>query len=115
METPFVNEAERIGAERRSADAAWLTAARAQGLTRFRELGWPTTRDEEWRFTSIAPIADGRFAVPANGASRLRAEDVESFQWDGARSATLVFVNGRYVASASSMDALPSGVRVESL
>ena len=111
----FIAEAERIGASRRSADAVWVTDARQQAIGRFRELGLPTTRDEEWRFTSIAPIAETRFAVAANGASTLEAADLTPFEWDGDRSATLVFVNGRYAAAASQIADLPQGVRVESL
>src|SRR5688572_3224782 len=110
----FIAEAERA-ADARRADAAWVTGARRAAIQRFAELGLPTTRDEEWRFTSIAPIADTAFSLPANGASRLQAADVAALQWDGDRSATLVFVNGRYVAAASELGDLPRGVRVENL
>jgi Fe-S cluster assembly protein SufD len=110
----FIAEAERVGANRRS-DAAWLAGARQQGLQDFRERGLPTTRDEDWRFTSVAPIAESRFVLPANGASSLQTADLAPFQWDGDRSATLVFVNGGYVAAASNVRDLPAGVRVENL
>jgi Fe-S cluster assembly protein SufD len=110
----FISEAERVSSNRRS-DAAWLTGARQQALQQFRERGLPTTRDEEWRFTSVAPIADSRFVLPANGASSLQPADLGAFQWDGDRSATLVFVNGAYVAGASNVRDLPAGVRVENL
>src|SRR5262245_24033772 len=115
MQDLFINEAERLAGERRATDAAWLTAAREQAVQRFRELGLPTTRDEEWRFTSVAPIAETRFAVPVNGASSVHRADVQPFQWDGDRAATLVFVNGRYHAAASDIGGLPAGVRTECL
>ena len=110
----FIAEAERAGDARRG-DATWVSDARRAAIRRFGELGLPTTRDEEWRFTSIAPIADTQFTLPVNGASRLHAADVASLQWDGDRSASLVFVNGRYVAAASELSDLPRGVRVENL
>ena len=110
----FISEAERVRSNRRT-DAAWLAGARQQALQHFRERGLPTSRDEEWRFTSVAPIADSRFVLPANGASSLQPADLAPFQWDGDRSATLVFVNGAYVAAASNVRDLPAGVRVESL
>jgi Fe-S cluster assembly protein SufD len=110
----FISEAERVSSNRQT-DAAWLTGARQQALRQFRERGLPTTRDEDWRFTSVTPIAESRFVLPANGASSLQAADLAPFQWDGDRSATLVFVNGAYVAAASNVRDLPAGVRVENL
>jgi Fe-S cluster assembly protein SufD len=35
----------------------WLQQLREDAFQRFSELGFPTTHDEEWRFTSVAPIA----------------------------------------------------------
>ena len=46
--------------------AAWLQSLREAAFQRFAELGFPTTKDEEWRFTNVAPIARARF-VPASG------------------------------------------------
>ena len=39
----------------------WLQALRENAFARFSELGFPTTRDEEWRFTNVAPIAREAF------------------------------------------------------
>ena len=41
--------------------AAWLQQLRAAAFARFTELGFPTTHDEEWRFTNVAPIARTEF------------------------------------------------------
>lgn len=35
----------------------WLRTARAAAFGRFLEQGFPTTRDEEWKFTNVAPVA----------------------------------------------------------
>jgi Fe-S cluster assembly protein SufD len=35
----------------------WVQALREAAFQRFAELGFPTTHDEEWRFTNVAPIA----------------------------------------------------------
>jgi Fe-S cluster assembly protein SufD len=45
------------------AAAPWIQALRAAAFARFAELGFPTTHDEEWRFTNVAPIARAKFAV----------------------------------------------------
>jgi Fe-S cluster assembly protein SufD len=49
------------------AAAPWLQELREAAFQRFAELGFPTTHDEEWRFTNVAPIARAVFA-PYTGA-----------------------------------------------
>jgi Fe-S cluster assembly protein SufD len=43
----------------------WLQALRDAAFQLFAELGFPTTHDEEWRFTNVAPIARTGFHVAA--------------------------------------------------
>lgn len=110
----YLAQAERLAAERH-ADPDWLTAVRRGALERFDSLGFPTLRDEEWRFTSVAPIADGRFVLASNGASSIHVDGIAPFDWAGACAATLVFVNGRCADALSQVGALPAGARVASL
>ena len=53
---------------RQAAVAPWMQQLREYAFQRFAETGFPTTHDEEWRFTNVAPIARARFvhatAVP---------------------------------------------------
>jgi Fe-S cluster assembly protein SufD len=49
----------------RRADCAPFLELRAAAFRRFTELGFPSTHDEEWRFTNVAPIARTRFISPA--------------------------------------------------
>ena len=110
----YLAEAERISADRRT-DPAWISRIRREGVERFQTLGFPTTRDEEWRFTSVAPIAEECFALADDGLSSVTRGDLAPFEWRGEPAATLVFVNGRYAEAISSVGLLPRGVRVESL
>src|SRR6266566_7554218 len=41
---------------------AWLKDLRESGIARFGDLGFPNMKQEAWRFTSVAPIAEGSFA-----------------------------------------------------
>ena len=46
---------------RQSAVAPWMQQLREDAFQRFAEAGFPTTHDEEWRFTNVAPIARAKF------------------------------------------------------
>ena len=63
---------ERVGSAGARGDprvAARVARARA---ARASALGFPTTRDEEWRFTSVAPIADETFTLAGDGVADRR-------------------------------------------
>lgn len=86
---------------RRNGAAVWLAARRQVGLEGFERLGFPTTRDEAWRFTSVAPILRTSFRA-AGAEGDLDAAGLGLVEWlrFGAPCA-LVFVNGRYSARLS--------------
>jgi Fe-S cluster assembly protein SufD len=99
-------------AERVSAPA-WLAPLRAQGAERFAATGYPTSKDEDWRFTPVAPIARAQFAPSA--PATVTAAALAPFIFGQAEWPRLVFVNGRFDASLSSVTALPAGMTVSSL
>lgn len=92
----------------------WLKEIRATALARFTELGFPTTHQEDWRFTSVASIAETPFALPARRAGPT-AKRVAPLFLPVESACRLVFVNGRYSEALSSADGLPRGVRAGSL
>ena len=51
---PFLDEFSRLEPE--MWQPSWLLPLRKAGMARFAELGFPSTRDEDWRFTNIAPL-----------------------------------------------------------
>jgi Fe-S cluster assembly protein SufD len=93
----------------------WLTALRKDAITRFADLGFPTTKDERWRYTSVAPIAEGSFTPARAGTNGLTAGKLANFIFSDIDCCNLVFVNGFYSADLSTPGALPKGVRAGSL
>jgi len=89
-----------------------LQREREQALDRFLEAGFPTTRDEEWKFTNVAPIAETAFVRAAVAAPDRRA--IEPFLFAGV-PCRIVLVNGRVSKALSSFDALPAGVSVRTM
>src|SRR5437867_5616216 len=78
----------------------WLREIREGAIARFAELGFPTTKQEEWRFTSVAPIADAAFTLAPAPRSPLPApSDIERLcVGAGPR---VVFVDGRHAPTLS--------------
>ena len=95
--------------------APWVGAVRRDAIARFAELGFPTTRNEDWHFTSVAPIAESDFHVTEAPGGEVKTGDLEPFQFGEKAWPTLVFVNGRFSAELSTFSTLPAGVRVMEL
>ena len=91
----------------------WLQELRERGASRFSALGFPSVRDEEWRFTNVAPIATGEFRL-ADGLAPVGASELEALIYADAPH-RLVIVNGRYRPELSRVDGLAAGVRAGSL
>jgi Fe-S cluster assembly protein SufD len=103
-------------------------------MARFEALGYPTTKNEDWHFTSVAPIAERTFrlAPPDSlaGAERrgsvrrksdspnalgLKPADLERFGFGQTNWHRLVFINGVFAESLSSFEEIGDAIRVESL
>jgi Fe-S cluster assembly protein SufD len=82
--------------------------AREQAFDRFLSRGFPSTRDEEWRFTNIAPIAAIPFDVAP--AAAVTPAAIAPFVLDEAAT-RIVLVNGRLIEALSTAT-LPDGVTV---
>ena len=97
----------------RAHEPAWLRDARRSAADAFGRKGIPTTRDEEWRVTNVAPIADTPF-VPAPLATA-SPEETARFLLPAFAGPRLVFVNGRYAAELSGTGVLAAGLTVSTI
>lgn len=92
----------------------WLDARRRQAIARFAELGWPSSRLEDWRHSSLSfldqhPLhAPEDLPHPANTLARLRSAYDQHDHW-------LVFVDGRHEPSLSVTAGLPAGVELHAI
>jgi Fe-S cluster assembly protein SufD len=62
-------------------------------MDRFEQLGFPSVRDEEWKYTNLATLAKERF-VPVISGNQLGTGDVSRFAYPETDGAHLVVVNG---------------------
>jgi len=94
-------------------EPAGLASLRERAATRFAELGLPTTKLEDWRFTNLGPLARLTWR-PAAGVVPPDAEaTLGPHRIAGAHE--LVFVNGHFAPALSRLAALPAGVEVRNL
>lgn len=93
----------------------WLSDLRSEGMQAFAEMGFPTTRLEDWKYCNVAPIASVRFQPADYGLSDAIRSKLEEASCAGAGGTRLVFLNGHYVEELSAVRGLPKGVTVTSL
>jgi Fe-S cluster assembly protein SufD len=115
----------RADFERQPAAPEWLQSLRAQGMARFETLGFPTMKNEDWHFTSVAPIAERIFrsamtskvGVSSEGstAGMVARADLTRFTFRQPSWHTLIFVNGEFSENLSSYAGLGDKIRVSSL
>jgi Fe-S cluster assembly protein SufD len=109
----YVRQFEAFAGNGGSEGPAWLPGVRRAAIERFAAVGFPTSRDEEWRFTPVAPIARAEFRPALPGT--VTREALAPFLFGHAEWPQLVFVNGKYAPELSVVPALPSGVKLGNL
>jgi Fe-S cluster assembly protein SufD len=97
-----------------SADPGWLGAVRDAAIERFAEIGFPSPREEDWRYTNVARVVSAplRPAFEFDLAGEADLADASIARDGGPR---LVFVNGRRVRGATDGDAGVPGVEITSI
>ncbi len=108
----YVTASARFAETRGKSAPAWLQHLRAQAAEKFAKHGFPTVREEAWRFTNVAPVAEAEFVI-ADGAPRHVSDLVSRVAVAGALRVTLV--NGHFAPELSDVARLPKGLRVTGL
>jgi Fe-S cluster assembly protein SufD len=93
-------------------DLPWVQHLRESAFARFCEVGFPTTHDEDWRFTNVSPIAKISFELSRDVT--VTKQELKQFGVAGL-GCQLVFVNGKFSRELSAIGQLPAGVSVNSL
>jgi Fe-S cluster assembly protein SufD len=85
---------------------------RRAAIQRFGVLGFPTTKNEDWKFTNLAPFLKTPYELAPRVAAESVRERLAAAPFTDLGCPRLVFLNGRYAAELSSP---PRGVRAGSL
>jgi Fe-S cluster assembly protein SufD len=102
--------------ENASRQPQWLAPLRQAGIASFAGQGFPTLKDEDWRFTNVAPIAKLPFLLAAEAAvNGAESKLLDESAFAGLSGHRLVFVNGFFSQKLSSIGPVSGGVRIENL
>jgi Fe-S cluster assembly protein SufD len=81
--------------------AAWAELVRGSAMDRFEQLGFPTVKNEEWKYTNLAPFLKEKI-TPAPPVE-VAADTVARFVYPETASNHVVLVNGFFNAQLSSV------------
>ncbi|UDM05932.1 Fe-S cluster assembly protein SufD [Halomonas sp. NyZ770] len=95
--------------QQRGTEPSWMAARRQAGAARFEAMGFPTRRDEEWKYTDVRAIAQGNFALADNAEFSQAQAAALTLPLEAYR---LTFVDGVFSAALSDLEGLPSSVQV---
>ena len=80
----------------------WLRTLRGAARARAGQIGFPTTRQEEWKFTNMAPVLQLPLHPAEKISARITRRDIARFTF-GLDAHRLVFVDGHFCANLCSL------------
>ena len=86
-----------------------IHALRKQAIERFSELNFPTTHDEDWKYTNISSLLKYNFK-PSVGGYKLKREQITSLLFGDMKCSLLVFINGHYSEALSDVKNFSKGI-----
>ncbi|WP_455212005.1 Fe-S cluster assembly protein SufD [Kaarinaea lacus] len=94
------------------AQLPWLQSQRQQAEQRFVQTGFPTRKNELWRYTNVDSLLNDNFVPPAQDAAIVPGT-IKALEWT--HKQRIVFIGGRYSAHHSQLADLPPGVYIASV
>jgi len=92
----------------------WLARLRSEALERFMAHGFPSSREEGWKYIDQLPVKRRHFQL-VQAECPVSKDDLMPYLPDDHARWCVVFVNGRFAPSLSRLEGLSAGVTVASL
>ena len=109
----YLSDFAAIAAERKREEPGWLFKTREAAIERFGALGFPTKRDEEWRFTNVGPMSKIPFrCARPQDPNGLQSEQLVCATFGDPTANLLVFVNGQFKKDLSAVWNHPTGIEL---
>lgn len=109
----YVTAFEAFSANGAGTAPEWLVERRQRAIEHFAQRGFPSAREEAWRFTDVKALTRADFALAASPPDDLVSREAiaTALIGDGQRFVA-VFVNGHFRPGLSSLAGLPAGILV---
>ncbi len=99
----------------RSGQASWLDARRQEAFVKFRAMGFPTSKHENWRTLDLGPILETSYEkVPETSTPKLDEAVIRGYRLSDDEE-RMVFVDGVFSPALSSIHDLPANTVLENL
>ena len=111
LASPYAAEYQAIALALPGSSLPWLAALRSEALEKFSAQGFPSPREEEWRYTNVSAIEKKLF-LPATAVTESSVDNacLKSYQMQDAWS--VVLVDGHFSAELSDLEDLPNDVSI---
>jgi Fe-S cluster assembly protein SufD len=110
----YVAEYETVAPTLPGQSLPWLRQLRKEALNSFSVTGFPSPREEEWRYTNVSAIEKKLF-TPSVNVSTLEIDKNWLAEYQLQDTWSVVLVNGHFSAELSVLDGLPEDVSVISM
>src|SRR5258706_3516324 len=94
---------------------SFFHSLRKNAIARFEELGFPTMKNEEWKYTNVSPILNYNFKLVNESEVKVKSQDIQKYLINGIKVNLVVLVNGKYREELSQINSLPEGVVIDNL
>ena len=106
---------QRLESKLPAPDLPWLVELRDGGVERLRDAGFPSLRDEDWRYTNVQSLLKKPFEMGPIGPCDVDAAFVARTAIPSLECYRFVVVNGIPIPHLSDVTLMPDGLRVSSL
>src|SRR5688572_32443171 len=94
--TVFGNHFSRVERDLAAIGPQWLHDARRAALAMWEAAGWPTLKDEEWKYTSLRDAAETTWSADPRSASGRLTSSPPSANLSQIEGIRIDFANGSY-------------------
>jgi Fe-S cluster assembly protein SufD len=100
---------------RETVEKDWFSEQRQSALKLFIESGFPSSRQENWKYTDVRPIAKKSFSNLSSTTTSVTAEELITVRFQDLDCYELVFINGVYSKEHSRLDGLAENIVIENM
>ncbi len=93
----------------------WFFKQRQSALELFIETGFPSSQQENWKYTDVRPIAKKSFSNISTTTTSITTEEISAARFQDLDCYELVFINGIYSKEYSRVDKLPENIIIENM